>query len=52
MNALAYNVALVLGIALVGAGAGLRYGIPVALIAVGALVLGLTLFGAFIARRG
>lgn len=52
MNALVYNVALTLGLALVGVGSWLRFGAPVALLIVGALVLGLTLFGAFIARRG
>lgn len=50
MNALVYNVALALGLATVGVGVALRFGIPDALITVGALVVGLTLFGAFIAR--
>lgn len=50
MNANVYNVALALGLAAVGAGVGMRYGVPAALITVGALVIGLTVFGAFIAR--
>jgi len=52
MNALVYNVALALGLVLCGLGVGLRYGIPDALITVGALMVGLTVFGALLARRG
>lgn len=52
MNALAYNVALTLGLVCIGAGSYLRYGVPAALMTLGGLMIGLTLFGAFIARRG
>lgn len=52
MNAIAYNVSLVVGIALITIGAGL-HSIPDALIVSGALLLGMNMFGALIsARRG
>lgn len=50
MNAIAYNVALVLGIVSITAGVALRYGTPDALITVGALMIGLTVVGAYIVR--
>lgn len=52
MNAIVYNVALLLGLVLVGVGVGLRFGVPDAFMTLGALILGLTAFGAFISTRG
>jgi len=53
MNALIYNVAVVVGLLLVGVGVGLNCGIADALTVVGALVLTLTAFGAHLmTRRG
>lgn len=52
MNALIYNVALVVGLVLVGAGVGLQCGLAAALVVVGALVLICSMFTAHIASRG
>lgn len=49
MNALVYNASIALGIALIGGGVAL-VSVPGALVAVGALILALTVFGAFISR--
>ncbi|WP_188130677.1 hypothetical protein [Paraburkholderia panacisoli] len=49
MTPLTYNLALLVGIILIGAGVGLT-SIPHALVVVGALIVFLTLFGAFMAR--
>nr|WP_198047975.1 hypothetical protein [Cupriavidus taiwanensis] len=50
MTAITYNLALAIGLALVGAGVAL-VSVPAALTTVGALVIALTLFGAAMARR-
>lgn len=50
MNAIIYNVAVVVGLVLVGVGIGLR-SVPDALTVVGALVLILTTYGAHLATR-
>jgi hypothetical protein len=52
MNALIYNVALVVGLVLVGVGIGLQCGVASALVVVGLLVLILSMFTAHIASRG
>ena len=51
MTQTAYNAGLMAGIAMIGAGVAL-VNIPAALVTVGALVIGLTLLGAFMARKG
>jgi hypothetical protein len=50
MNAHIYNAAVVVGLAMVGVGIGLR-SVPDALTVVGALVLILTMYGARVATR-
>lgn len=49
MSPLTYNVSLAVGLALVGGGVAL-VNVPAALVTVGALVIGLTLFAAFMSR--
>lgn len=49
MSPLTYNIALATGLAMVGAGVAL-ISVPAALVTVGALVIGLTLFAAFMSR--
>ena len=44
-----YDLSLVIGILLIGGGVGM-ISIPAALISVGALIIGLTLFGALMLR--
>jgi hypothetical protein len=51
-NAIIYDVSLVVGLAMVGAGIDLAYGLPSALAVVGALVLILAMFTAHLASRG
>jgi hypothetical protein len=51
MNPHVYNASVVVGLALVGVGIGLRNGLPDALAVVGALVLLITAFGAHLATR-
>ncbi|MFP3890971.1 hypothetical protein [uncultured Ralstonia sp.] len=50
MNPKVYNASLLIGVGMVGTGAAL-ISVPAALVAVGALVIGLTLFGAWVARQ-
>ena len=50
MNALVYNVALLVGVGLIGFGVA-QWSIPHACVTVGALVIALTLFGALITTR-
>jgi hypothetical protein len=52
MNPLIYDISLVVGLALIGAGTGLNYGLATALTIVGALVLILSMFTAHLASRG
>lgn len=51
MNQLTYNAGLLAGTAALGVGAGLQWGVGFGLMVVGALVVGLTLFGAWMAGR-
>jgi uncharacterized membrane protein HdeD (DUF308 family) len=51
MNMLTYNVSLLVGVAMIGAGVAL-VSMPAALITVGAMVVGLTLLGATLSRKG
>jgi hypothetical protein len=51
MNALVFNIALLVGVVLIGVGVGLDAGVPRALATVGALVIGLTYGTAYIATR-
>lgn len=44
--ALVYNLCLLIGLLVIGAGVWLHYGVSVALMVVGALVVVLTLYGA------
>jgi hypothetical protein len=46
MTFLAYNLSLVVGVTLIGVGVACQWGLPIAGIAVGALVIGLTVLGA------
>ncbi|MCL6455735.1 MAG: hypothetical protein I4O48_23040 [Ralstonia sp.] len=50
MSPLVYNISLLTGIVLIGAGLAL-VSLPAALVAVGALILAFTVFGALIARK-
>lgn len=50
MTAKAYNVALVIGLALIGVGVGM-VNLPAAFVTVGALVIALTLFAVLALRR-
>lgn len=52
MNALIYNIALVVGLVFVGVGVGMHCGIASALVAVGSLVLICSMYTAHIASRG
>lgn len=52
MNAIIYNVVLLLGVTLVGVGVGMSCGLASALAVVGLLLIVLTLVGAIIATRG
>lgn len=52
MNATVANLSLLAGVALVGAGCGMTFGAPAALMTVGALVIGLTLAIANMSRKG
>ncbi|AFR18477.1 hypothetical protein ISF62_18265 [Burkholderia pseudomallei] len=51
MSALAWNLALLVGIAMIGIGVGMSDGIPRALVVVGALVLAFNVVSAFVATR-
>ena len=51
MTPLVYDIALAVGLLSVGAGAFLSWGAAVALLVTGALVIGLTLFGAIFGPR-
>ena len=50
MNALVYNASIALGIALIGGGVAM-VSVPGALVAVGALIIALAMFGAAISTR-
>lgn len=50
MKAKTYNISLLTGIGLIGGGIGM-VNIPAALVSVGALVISLTLFGAYMSGR-
>ena len=50
MNPIVYNLALVIGVALIGVGIGMQ-SIPRALVAVGVVIILLNLFTALIATR-
>lgn len=52
MSPLAWNVALLVGLGMVGAGTEMAFGLPRALIVVGALILVLNVVTAFVATRG
>lgn len=52
MSAIVWNLALLVGIGMIGVGVGLSDGIPRALMVVGALVLAFNVVSAFMATRG
>ena len=52
MSPIVWNLALMVGVGMIGAGIDMAYGVPHALIAVGALVLVLNVVTAFVATRG
>ncbi|HEY1723968.1 MAG TPA: hypothetical protein VGF89_00990 [Steroidobacteraceae bacterium] len=43
LRTIAYNLSIVAGVALIGIGAGLQFGLAIGLITTGACILGLTL---------
>jgi len=51
MNILIYNLSLLVGLILIGAGVA-QISVPAALITMGALVLVLTVLGAYLSRKG
>lgn len=51
MSPTTYNLSLLAGLGMIGAGVAL-VSLPAALVTVGALVIGLTLFGAYLGRKG
>ncbi|CAJ8939966.1 Uncharacterised protein [Burkholderia pseudomallei] len=51
MSPIAWNLALLVGVGMIGVGVGLSDGIPRALIVVGALVLAFNVVSAFMAAR-
>lgn len=51
MSPIAWNLALLVGIVMIGVGVGLSDGIPRALVVVGALVLAFNVVSAFVAAR-
>ncbi len=51
MNQLTYNAGLLIGTVALSVGAGLQWGVGVGLMALGALVIGLTMVGALLAGR-
>lgn len=51
MNALTYNASLLAGIAMIGGGVAM-VSVPAALVTVGTLVVGLTIIGAYLSRKG
>lgn len=51
MSPIAWNLALLVGVGMIGVGVGLSDGIPRALIVVGALVLVFNVVSAFLATR-
>lgn len=52
MNQKTYDLSLLAGTVLVAAGATASWGLPMGLLVTGGLVIGLTLFGALITKRG
>jgi hypothetical protein len=52
MSPLAWNIALLVGVCMIGGGTEMAYGLPRALIVVGALVLVLNVVTALVATRG
>jgi hypothetical protein len=51
MNALTYNASLLAGLAMIGGGVAM-VSVPAALVTVGVLVVGMTIFGAYLSRKG
>ncbi|MDB5937535.1 MAG: hypothetical protein JWQ01_4879 [Massilia sp.] len=51
MNALTYNASLLAGLAMIGGGVAM-VSVPAALITVGVLVVSMTIFGAYLSRKG
>jgi hypothetical protein len=49
--AVTYNASIAAGVLLISIGAGSRWGWPIGAISAGVLIIGLTLFAAFSARR-
>jgi hypothetical protein len=52
MSPTAWNLALLVGVGMIGAGIDMAYGVPHALVVVGALILVLNVVTAFMAIRG
>lgn len=48
MTKITYDLSLLVGTVLIGAGVWMRFGAAVALVTVGAMVIALTLFGALV----
>lgn len=51
MNAIIYNVSIAAGTASITAGCWIKYGMPVALITAGAIVLAFSVLGAWLASE-
>jgi hypothetical protein len=51
MSPTIYNLSLISGLGMIGAGVAL-VSVPAALVTVGTLVIGLTVFGAYLGRKG
>lgn len=51
MNPTVYNISLLAGLGLIGVGVGM-VSVPAALVTVGSLVIGLTVFAVSIGRKG
>lgn len=47
-----YNASLAAGLALIAGGVAQSVSVPVAMIVTGSLVIGLTMLGAFLSRKG
>lgn len=51
MNVLTYNISMLTGLICIGIGAGIGWGISMALLTVGSLVIALTLVGVMLDRK-
>jgi hypothetical protein len=52
MNPIVYNISVAAGLAMIGGGVAAAVSVPAALITDGALVIGLSVLGAILSRKG